>query len=128
MPNPITLSEAQVTRIMEAIKGIGGEVASVNIQLAEMKGTIAAFANGIAEERKAREALGRKVDGHDDLLRGDGKEKGLVEKIGDAQKAADTARDEIKGMRNAIWAVGSPIAVALVIDVLLRLFPMLYGK
>jgi hypothetical protein len=122
------MSEAQVNRIMAAINAIGGDVTSVSIQMAEMKGTIAAYANGIAEERKAREALGYKVDAHDNLLRGDGKDKGLVDKVDNAQKTADIARDENKQMRNAIWAVGSPIAIALVIDVLLRLFPMLYGS
>lgn len=127
MTPPTTFSDVQVTRIMEAIKTIGDEVSNVLVQMAEMRGTLSAYASGLAEERKAREAIGRKVDNHDDLLRGDGKEKGLIEKIGDAAQRADAAMAEVKRMRNTLIGIGSPIAIAVIVDMVMRLMPLLYG-
>lgn len=122
MSERMTISNEQFDRLANRIDRIIEQVA-------ELKGTVSAYNSGLEEERKAREALGRKLDEHDKMLRGDGTKNnpGLVEQIGDVRDLAQTNRDTLKNIRNAILGVGLAIAVPLVVDVVLRLLPLLYG-
>lgn len=135
MTATISISEEQINRIMDAIGDVrdktaevNGKVAEVDNKVAEIKGTMAAYASGLEEERKAREALGRKVDKHDEILRGDGtyNKPGLIEQVGDVRQKAEDARKEVKQIRTAIWIVGSGIAIPLIVDVIMRLLHMAY--
>lgn len=124
----VYMTDDQVGQIMQAISATRNEISSVGLQIAEIKGSVSAFGSSLDDERKSREALGRKVDYHDDLLRGDGKTAGLSEQVGNVRELAENASKEVKQIKTAIWAIGSPIAIALIIDVIMRALPMIYGS
>ncbi len=117
----LTISQDQFNLLWNGIQ-------ATNSLVAELKGQVAAYAAGLENERQARETLAREVDKLDGIIRGDGTpgKPGLVEQIGDVRKVAADAKEEIKQIRNAIWIIGSPIAVAIFIDIVLRLLPLLY--
>lgn len=125
----ITISEEHFQQIMSAIQDNSKNVQAVNMQIAELKGTVAAYASGLDAERKAREELSNKINQHDVILRGDGTQNnpGLVDQVGDVRTRADNAIDGVRQIRNAIWIVGSAIGIAVIVDVILRLLPHIYA-
>lgn len=127
LPSKLLMNEDQVAQIMQAISDTRSEVSNVGLQIAKIEGTISAFGTSLEAERKAREALGTKYDHHDELLRGDGRNPGLIEQVGSIRDLANGANKEVKQIKTAIWGVGSPIALALIIDAFIRMLPVIYS-
>lgn len=125
----IEISAGQFSDLVKAVRDTSERVTSVGMQVAEVKGEMNAYAAGLQREQAAREALGKEVEKHDVLLRGDGTKNnpGLAAQIGDVFTVAETALAAVKQIRAWGWRISGALLVAVLVDITLRLLPHLYA-
>ena len=115
-----TMTEEQYQRLMDG-------VTAARMEVAEVKGAVAAFTQSLSKEQLAREELARKVEIHDVILRGDGlKQSGLADQIGDLRDRSDRNATGISALRKTLWTVGAAVATPVTVDLILRLIQMAY--